>query len=144
MDKRSSTGGPGLCIRLCQCEMGGYKLGARPDYTGDGIGNHRLNVEKIMRVKADYHAPDEFLRFDQYSVAIKDGEFHVMQILKDLDLFAASIVAGVTQDDFVESICYTGWCGTCPEWTNYHPVVTVPRGGILALDQLGFMMESLQ
>jgi len=53
-------------------------------------------------------------------------------------------LAGVEQDDFVESVSRTGWCGTCPEWTNYKPIVTVPRGAILALDQLGFMLESVQ
>lgn len=96
-----------------------------------------------MRVKSDYHADDEFLRFDLYSVTTVEGEYHVAQILKDLDLMSACLVAGVEQDDFVESVCYTGWVGTCPEWTNHRPIVTVPRGGTLALDQLGFMMESL-
>lgn len=96
-----------------------------------------------MRVKADYHDDQEFLRFDQYSVVMKEGEFHVMQILKDLDLNSAAITAGVEQDDFVESVTQTGWCGTCPEWTGYRPVVTLPRGGLLALDQLGFMMEAI-
>ena len=39
-----------------------------------------------MKVKADYQAEDEFLRFDQYSVVYRHDEFHVEQILKDLDL----------------------------------------------------------
>ena len=97
-----------------------------------------------MRVKADYIEDDEFLRFDMYSVVICDGEFHVAQLLKDMSLFTASVVAGVTQDDFVESVAHTGWCGTCPEWTGHKPIVTIPRGASLALEQLGFMMESLQ
>ena len=97
-----------------------------------------------MRVKAEYLADDEFLRFDQYSVVIKGSEFHVEQLAKDLPLLIAVILAGIEQYDFVESVSRTGWCGTCPEWTNFKPIVTVPRGGILALDQLGFMLESVQ
>jgi hypothetical protein len=97
-----------------------------------------------MMVKADYSAEDEFLRFDQYSVTAEaNGDFYVEQILKDLDLMAASIMAGVTEQDFIQSVSNTGWCGTLPEWTGWLPVVTVPRGAILALDQLGFMLESL-
>jgi|KBSSwiStaDraftv2_1062776.scaffolds.fasta_scaffold145562_4 hypothetical protein len=97
-----------------------------------------------MKVKADYQAEDEFLRFDQYSVVYRHDEFHVEQILKDLDLMAASIMAGVEEDDFIQSVANTGWCGTRPEWVGWLPIVTVPRGAILALDQLGFMLESLE
>jgi len=97
-----------------------------------------------MRVRSEYHADDEFLRFDHYSVIRKDGEFHVEQLAKDTPLMLAVILAGIEQDDFVESVMRTGWCGTCPEWTDHNPIVTIPRGGILALDQLGFMLEVLQ
>lgn len=96
-----------------------------------------------MIVKNSYHEDDEFLRFDQYSVVHKQGIHHVVQILKDLSLTGAVITAGVEQGDFIESISETGWCGSCPEWTNYRPVVTLPRGGDLRLDHLDFMMESL-
>ena len=95
-----------------------------------------------MIVKHTYHQDDEFLRFDQYSVVMRAGALHVVQILKDLSLVGAAITAGVDEDDFVQSISETGWCGTCPEWTQYRPIVTLPRGGTLALDHLGFMMES--
>jgi hypothetical protein len=96
-----------------------------------------------MIVKADYATEDEFLRFDLYSLINLDGQIHVDQMLKDLSLLSAAIMAGIEEDDFIVSVSNTGWVGTRPEWNGYLPIVTLPRGSILALDQLGFMLESL-
>jgi len=83
------------------------------------------------------------LRFDSYSVILVGNDYHVAQIGKNLNLMAAQILAGIEETDFIESVTQTGWVGSCPQWTEYMPIVTIPHKGRLALDQLGFMMESM-
>jgi len=89
------------------------------------------------------NAPEDEARFDQYSVIVVDHEYHVMQLLKNVELMPAVMMAGITQEDFVESMSQTGWVGTCPHWSNHYPVVTLPRKARLTHDHLEFMMESL-
>jgi hypothetical protein len=92
-----------------------------------------------MIANMEQHTP----HFDLYSVAWIDGEWHVLQIFKNLSWLSAQIVAGVEQIDFCQSIEYTGWLGTRPDWCGYKPIVTVPRGGVLDVDQVEFILESI-
>ena len=89
----------------------------------------------------DYLEP--LLHFDQYSVKRVDGEWHVYQMFKNLSWLGAEIVAGVEHIDFCTSIEHTGWIGSCPEWAGFRPVVTIPRGDKLDIDQMAFMMEEI-
>jgi hypothetical protein len=89
------------------------------------------------------HYYEPLLRFDMYSVVWKDGEWQLVQMFKDMSWLAAEIVAGVEHSDFTQSIEHTGWLGSCPEWCGFKPVITVPRGDTLGLDQLNFAVEIL-
>src|SRR4249920_2380339 len=71
--------------------------------------------ERTMMVAAEYREHNEFLRFDQYSVIRKDGDFHVEKILSNVCLVGACAMAGVEEYDFIESVAETGWCGSRPE-----------------------------
>jgi len=83
------------------------------------------------------------LRFDLYSVVKRDREFHVIQLSKGVPIVVAQILAGVNNHDFVESVANEGWVGTCPQWRGFMPMVAMPKGDRLGMDQLDFMMESL-
>jgi len=83
------------------------------------------------------------LRFDLYSVVKRDREFHVIQLSKGVPIVVAQILAGVNNHDFVESVANEGWVGTCPSWRGFMPMVAMPKGDRLGMDQLDFMMESL-
>lgn len=85
----------------------------------------------------------EQLRFDIYSVAIKGNDFHVVQLSKGVPTIVAQILAGVTHDDFVNSVVNTGWVGTCPQWSRHLPMVVMPKGEHLGTDQLQFMLEEM-
>jgi len=82
-------------------------------------------------------------RFDLYSVIQRGRDFHVIQLSKGVPMVVAQVLAGVNGHDFVESVANTGWVGTCPQWGKRLPIVTLPRGERLGVDQLDFMMESL-
>ena len=87
----------------------------------------------------DYHEPKE--RFDLYSVINIRGEWHAVQIFKDLSWLAAECIAGIDQADFCQSIEFTGWVGSCPEWCGFRPIVTVPRGDKLKYDHAAFLVD---
>lgn len=84
------------------------------------------------------------IRFDLYSVVMKDKEYRVIQLSKGVPIVVAQILAGVNGHDFVESVSNEGWVGTCPEWRNFMPIVTVPKGELLGQDQLAFMLDSVR
>ena len=84
------------------------------------------------------------LRFDLYSVIEKENEYHVIQLSKGVPIVVAQILAGVTNQDFVESVANEGWVGTCPQWRKYLPMVVLPKGQRLGMDQLEFMMEEIK
>jgi hypothetical protein len=83
-------------------------------------------------------------RFDLYSVVMRNNEYGVIQLSKGVPIIVAQILAGVTNRDFVESVVNEGWVGTCPQWRNYMPMVALPRGELLGMDQLEFMLESIE
>ena len=81
--------------------------------------------------------------FDQYSALKEDGGYDVFCLLSNLSLLSATIMAGIDERDFIESVERSGWVGTCPQWIGYLPVVTLPSGDNLSPEQLGFMMETI-
>ena len=83
------------------------------------------------------------LRFDLYSVVRKGVDYHVIQLSKGVPTVVAQILAGVTNQDFVESVSNEGWVGSCPQWHHFMPIVTVPKGYRLGTDQLEFLIDSL-
>lgn len=94
-----------------------------------------------MSPQPNYMEP--LLHFDLYSITMVDNEVHVVQMFKNLSWLAAELVAGVTNADFCQSIEYTGWLGTCPEWHKFQPIVAVPRGEQLDLDHIDFILECI-
>lgn len=74
---------------------------------------------------------------------VRNIDYHVVQLAKDVPTFLAQILAGVDGQDFTESVTNTGWVGTCPQWRNFLPVVTVPKDELLGVDQLDFMMDEI-
>jgi len=90
---------------------------------------------------------DEQIRFDMYSAMIVRqygrARFEVVQIIENVSLLCAVIMADVDERDFVESVANDGWVGTCPHWAGRLPVVTLPVGDKLDMDHLEFMVESL-
>jgi hypothetical protein len=83
------------------------------------------------------------LRFDIYIVKVVEGEWGVQLLCSDTPLIAAKAIAGVSDQDFIESVANEGWVGTCPQWADFLPVVTTAHGSGLGLDQLAFMLESV-
>jgi len=90
----------------------------------------------------NYHEP--VLTFDQYSVKLINKNWHVYQMFKDISWLSAEALAGVEHTLFCQSFEHTGWCGTCPEWAGFKPIVTVPRGEKLDLDHIEFLMEQIE
>jgi hypothetical protein len=82
-------------------------------------------------------------RFDMYSVVIRGKDYHVVQLSKGVPMVVAQVLAGVNGQDFTQSVINTGWVGTCPGWGKHLPIVALPRGERLGVDQLDFMLESL-
>jgi len=95
-----------------------------------------------MTMQPQYHEPN--VHFDLYSVRHINGEWHVIQLFKNLSWLSAEMLAGVEHSDFCLSFEYTGWLGTCPEWCSFKPIVTVPRGTSLTVDQAEFILEQTE
>ena len=89
----------------------------------------------------DYYEP--VMRFDLYSVVFKAGEWHRVQMFKGLSWLAAEVLAGVDEIEFCRSMENTGWIGTCPEWYGYMPVVAIPSGTSMGVDQVEFVLEEV-
>jgi hypothetical protein len=83
------------------------------------------------------------LKFDLYTVKKSDTGMELVELLVNVDLMFAVVSAGIDQHEFERSMTNTGWVGTCPGYTKYMPIVTVPHGEKLGLDHLDFMMESI-
>lgn len=94
-----------------------------------------------MTEQPQYHEPT--LLFDQYSVKLVDRDWHVYQMFKAVSWLSAEMLAGVEHELFCSSLEHTGWCGTCPEWAGFKPVVTVPRGELLDIEHIEFLMEEV-
>lgn len=84
------------------------------------------------------------LRFDQYSVQPTQYGMQVVQLIMDIDLVFAIAMAGITVEEFEQSMTHTGWVGTSPDWLKNLPIVTVPKDERLGPDQLDFMLEVLE
>ena len=81
-------------------------------------------------------------RFDVYTVVPdRDNDFAITKMGKNLDTLAAVALSGVHHHDFEQSVIYTGWVGTCPDWTFCLPVVTIPTRVRLGFEQLEFIAE---
>lgn len=84
-------------------------------------------------------------RFDQYLVRpAGNGDYTVVRLISNVDLMFAVIMAGITEEEFEQSVINTGWVGSCPIWLHGMPVVTMPGGDKLGVDQLEFMLESVE
>jgi len=84
------------------------------------------------------------MKFDQYSVRPSaHGGYSVVQLVSNIDVMFAAIMAGVTADDFEQSITNTGWVGSCPDWLDL-PIVTLPQGELLGMNHLDFMLETIE
>ena len=82
-------------------------------------------------------------RFDQYSVRPSKRGMQVVKLIMGVDFVFAAVMAGVTQEEFEQSITHTGWVGTCPDWLKFMPMITVPENERLGMDHLDFMVEAL-
>jgi hypothetical protein len=89
----------------------------------------------------NYHEP--VLKFDQYSVKWEENGWVMYQLFKGVSWLAAEITAGTNHFDFCQSVEHTGWCGTCPEWTGWKPIVTIPMGEKIDIEHLDFILESM-
>jgi hypothetical protein len=87
---------------------------------------------------------EDALRFDQYSVRPSLMGMKVIRLMENVDHVFAAVLAEVTQDEFEQSITHTGWVGSSPDWLRNMPVVTVPKGDLLSVDHLDFMLEVLE
>lgn len=85
------------------------------------------------------------LRFDLYSVKKNLGtDYAVVRLVSNVTATFAAIIAGTDWEDFQQSIIHTGWLGTCPDWHSNLPIVTMPGGDLLGVEQLEFMLEQVK
>jgi hypothetical protein len=83
------------------------------------------------------------LRFDQYSIKLMGTHWTTYQMFRDVPMLVAEALVGVEPELFHQSLEYNGWCGTCPEWAGFKPVVTVQSGDKLDFDHITFLLEQI-
>jgi hypothetical protein len=80
------------------------------------------------------------LRFDVF-ISQQDG--HITRLFSNVSLTTAEIMSGMGRDEFDTAIMHHGWSGTSPAWTSFRPVVIVPHGELLKLDQFAYLIEQV-
>lgn len=81
---------------------------------------------------------DDHLLFDVFTT---EGD-RLVRSIEGVSLIAARALAGLEDaHDFDNWIEATGWCGTTPAWSGFKPVVVVPKGQLLRIDQFKFIHE---
>jgi hypothetical protein len=96
-------------------------------------------MPSISETQPEYH--ESIILFDQYSVKMIGEHWHVYQMFKGISWLSAEALSGVEHFEFCRSFEHTGWLGTCPEWCENKPIVTIPRGEKLCLEHIEFLLE---
>jgi len=77
-------------------------------------------------------------RFDVYTT---DLDKRISRLFADLSLDAAHIISGMERDEFYRAIMEKGWASNSPAWTSFRPVVLMPRGDLLKIEQFAYLIE---
>ncbi len=83
-------------------------------------------------------------RFDIYSVERQGEDVVVRHLMTDLTWLVAEMVSGIPHEKFAIDMYRNGWSGHSPEWCRFNPIVVMPRGSKLQIEQWRFLQEEAE